>query len=484
MASLTQLHFDNSFARLPDTLHSAVQPQPLSVPQLVIASSDCASLLDLDDSEARLYPDLFGGGKVLDDMTPIAQKYTGHQFGVYNPELGDGRGLLLGEVLNQRGERWDLHLKGAGQTPYSRMGDGRAVLRSSLREFLASEALHHLGIPSTRALCVVGSSEPVMREQAETAACLLRVARSHIRFGHFEYLHHSGQFQLLREFSDYVITRHYPECADAPAPHASLFAKVVERTAQLMAHWQATGFAHGVMNSDNFSIAGDTFDFGPFAFMDAFDPGLICNHSDWQGRYAFNRQVQIGLWNLNCLALAMSELVSRDTLVEQLKRYEPIFHQHYLALMGSKLGLQQTREEDAELIGALLGLMASDGADYTRSFRALAEFDPGSARSKARDEFRDRDSFDSWCQRYRTRLSQQQASHEQWRDTMLASNPKFVLRNYLAQQAITAAQQGDFEEVRTLHRVLCAPFDEQPQFDHYAALPPDWGRDMEISCSS
>lgn len=484
MSTLQTLDFDNSFARLPDSLHSPVPVTPLADPELVIASEDCAALLGLSQIETGPLTDLCSGRQLLDGMQPLAQKYTGHQFGAYNPELGDGRGLLLGEVLGPNRQRWDLHLKGAGKTPYSRMGDGRAVLRSSLREFLASEALYHLGIPTTRALCVVGSSEPVMREQPETAATLLRVARSHIRFGHFEYLYHTQQHDLLAAFCDYVITRHYPHCADAENPAASLFGEVVTSTARLMAHWQAAGFAHGVMNSDNFSICGDTFDYGPFAFMDAFEPGLICNHSDWQGRYAFNRQVQIGLWNLNCLALAMSTLVKRETLVAALKQYEPDFHQHYLALMGAKLGLADTTEQDSALIGELLGLMASDGADYTRTFRALADFDEKSLRSRARDEFRDRDSFDSWCKRYHQRLSQQPLTPAQRHERMLATNPKYVLRNYLAQQAISAAQQGDFSEVKALHAVLRQPFAEQPQNASYAALPPDWGRHMEISCSS
>lgn len=484
MTALDALSFDNSFSKLPTALHRSVAPTPIANPVLALVSDDCAALLNLDTTDSARWLQCFSGQKLASGMTPVAQKYTGHQFGVYNPELGDGRGLLLGEVINQHGERWDLHLKGAGQTPFSRMGDGRAVLRSSLREFFASEALHHLGVPTTRALCVLASDEPVMREQPETAATLLRVARSHIRFGHFEYLFHSQQHELLRQFSDYVLARHYPDCKNAPQPYAAMFASIVERTAQLMAHWQAIGFAHGVMNSDNFSICGDSFDFGPYAFLDGFDPALICNHSDWQGRYAFNRQVQIGLWNLNALALALSPLIEREILTATLQGYEEIFHTHYLYLLGSKLGLQQADDEDAELIGGLLSLMATDAADYTRTFRALADLDMVTGRSKARDEFRDRDSFDSWSGRYRDRLQRDAIAADRRQQQMLDVNPKYILRNYLAQQAISAAQQGDFSEAQRLHALLRKPFDEQPDQEHYAQLPPDWGKHLEISCSS
>ncbi|MDF1781353.1 MAG: YdiU family protein [Alcanivoracaceae bacterium] len=484
MQTIFDWTFDNSYARLPDTLFSRVTPSPISNPRLVIRSTDCAQLLEISDSTDESLAAYFSGEALLDGMQPLAQKYTGHQFGAYNPELGDGRGLLLGEIVTRNKQRWDLHLKGAGLTPYSRMGDGRAVLRSSIREFLASEALFHLHIPTTRALCVISSDEPVYRETQETAATLLRVAQTHLRFGHFEYLFHSNKKDALRSLIDYTIEHHYPECAKQSDPVQSLFRAVVHRTATMIAHWQAVGFAHGVMNTDNFSIVGDTFDFGPYAFMDSFNPALICNHSDWQGRYAFNKQPQIGLWNLNCLAMTFSDYLSREQLISALQEYDDVFHQHYMTLLGKKIGIAQAQEKDAELIGNLLSLMAKTGADYSRTFRFLADLDVEKRTSRARDEFNDVDAFDQWCETYIDRMSDEDISADARVALMNQSNPKFILRNYLAQQAIADAEQGDYAEVRRLHTLLCHPFDEQPEFGHYADLPPDWGRHMEISCSS
>lgn len=486
MASLTQLPFDNSYARLPRELYTPVTPAPIASPSLVVTSTDCMALLDLnkeqvDDEELCRY---FSGAQSLPGAQPLAQKYAGHQFGAYNPELGDGRGVLLGEVVNENGDRWDLHLKGAGKTSYSRMGDGRAVLRSSIREFLASEALFHLGVPTTRALCVITSDEPVYREKEERATTLLRVAKTHIRFGHFEHLFHSNQKPLLNQFIDYTLATHFQACTQAADPVFAMFREIVIRTARMIAHWQASGFAHGVMNTDNFSIVGDTFDFGPYAFMDSFNPGLICNHSDYQGRYAFNKQPQIGLWNLNCLAMAFSERLSRDQLISALQEYDDAFHQHYLTLLGAKLGFSTVSEDDSQLIGDLLGMMATTGADYSRTFRSLAEIDLISGRSRARDEFLDAETFDGWSKRYAERLQKNTSTDTQRSALMSQSNPKYILRNYLAQQAISQAEQGDFSEVRRLHKVLSTPYAEQPDMQHYAELPPDWGRHMEISCSS
>lgn len=484
MKSLRDLQFDNSFARLPPALHARVDPEPFAAPHLVAVSEPCMALLGLDGVPERELVDVFSGRMLLPGMMPIAQKYTGHQFGQYNPELGDGRGLLLGEVVTASGERWDLHLKGAGRTPFSRMGDGRAVLRSTIREFLASEALAHLGVPTTRALCIIGSNETVYRETAETGAMLLRVARSHIRFGHFEYLYHSGQHALLQEFLHYVVALHFPQLEREAHVASAFFREVVVRTAHMAAHWHAIGFAHGVMNTDNFSILGDTFDFGPYAFLDAFQPGLVCNHSDWEGRYAFNRQPGIALWNLNCLGLALSGLLSREQLVEALELYDPAFHGHYRALMRNRLGLDGDHDEDESLIGDLLVLMARQGADYTRTLRRLVELDMTTARSAARDEFVDRDAFDAWCRRYVARLRANGISEAQRHALMLRSNPKYVLRNWMAQVAIERAQAGDFSEVTRLLRVLERPFDEQPEHEDLAALPPSWSSQLEISCSS
>ncbi len=486
MASLDSLHFDNRFSRLPASLFSRVQPRGLAHPRVVAFNPDVAALLDLDPACAQRpdFVEYFGGHRPLPGSDPLAMKYTGHQFGIYNPELGDGRGLLLGEVVNGRGETWDLHLKGAGQTPYSRFGDGRAVLRSCIREYLGSEAMHHLGIPSTRALCIVGSGEPVQREKPEQGAMLLRVADTHIRFGHLEWLYHSRQPDLLRTLADFIITNHFPDCAASPDRYGDFFREVVRRTARLMAQWQLVGFAHGVMNTDNFSITGATFDYGPFGFLDAYEPGFICNHSDHQGRYAWNQQPSVGLWNLNALAHALSDLIERDVLVEVLQGYQAEFLACYSQGLQDKLGLRGEQPGDRELVVDFLDLLARSGADYTRSFRGLASLRQDDDKPALRDDFVDRDGFDAWHTRYRARLAAENSNDSERAARMQAVNPKYILRNYLAQTAIDKAEAGDYSEIETLRRLLQAPFSEQPEFEHYAALPPEWGRHLEISCSS
>lgn len=486
MKTLDTLNFDNRFARLPEKLFSRVTPRGFARPHLVAFNPDVAALLDLDPAEAQKteFCAFFGGQKILPGSEPLAMKYTGHQFGIYNPELGDGRGMLLGQVRNSKGETWDLHLKGAGQTPYSRFGDGRAVLRSSIREYLGSEAMHHLGIPSTRALCIIGSDEPVQREKTEHGAMLLRVADTHIRFGHFEWLHHSSQPELLQTLADHVIASHYPECRDDTQPYARFFDEVVTRTARLMAQWQLVGFAHGVMNTDNFSITGATFDYGPFGFLDAYEPGYICNHSDHNGRYAWNQQPSVGLWNLNALAHGLSGLIEHDALVASLQSYERTLLAHYGAGLRAKLGLQEERPEDRDLGISFLDLLMKNGADYTRSFRALATIKTTGEKPALRDDFVDREAFDAWLLRYQARLHAENSDDAARRIRMNAVNPKYILRNYLAQIAIDKADNGDYSEIDKLYHLLQRPFDEQPENENYASLPPDWGRHMEISCSS
>ena len=406
--------------------------------------------------------------------------YSGHQFGVYNPRLGDGRGLLLGEVLNAAGEHWDLHLKGAGATPYSRMGDGRAVLRSSIREFLASEYLAALGIPTTRALAVIGSSTPVWRERQETAAMLLRLAPSHIRFGHFEYFYYTRQHDALRQLLEFTRTQHFPECAD----DAALFREVVERTAEMIARWQAYGFCHGVMNTDNMSILGLTFDFGPYAFLDDFDAQFICNHSDDSGRYSFQNQVPIAHWNLSALAQALTPCVEVDRLRESLGLFLPLYQAHWLDLMRRRLGLITAEAGDEALTLRLLQLMQESAVDYPNFFRALGEQPAEAAVRALREEFVDLAGFDAWTADYCARVMREGGSAEDRRSRMHAVNPKYSLRNYLAQQAIEAAEQGDYAPLRELHAVLSRPFEEQPGKERYAERPPQWGKHLEISCSS
>ncbi len=442
MKTLTQLHFDNRFARLGDTFSTQVSPQPLEAPRLVVASEAAMALLDLDPAEAEqpLFAELFSGHKIWSTAEPRAMVYSGHQFGSYNPQLGDGRGLLLGEVVNEAGEYWDLHLKGAGKTPYSRMGDGRAVLRSSIREFLASEHLHALGIPSSRALCVTGSDTLVYRERPERGAMLLRLAPSHVRFGHFEFFYYTRQHGELKQLLEHVIEAHFPELLEHPEPFHMFFRTVLERTAALIARWQAYGFCHGVMNTDNMSILGITFDFGPYAFLDDFDARFICNHSDDTGRYSFENQVPIAHWNLAALAQALTPFVEVKVLRETM--------------------------------------------DYTRFFRELGERPAEQAVQRLREDFIDLQGFDAWAADYCARSAREGGDPVARQARMHAVNPKYILRNYLAQQAIEAAEKGDYAPVRELHAVLSRPFDEQPGMERYAERPPEWGKHLEISCSS
>ena len=486
MKSLTDLNFDNRFARLGDAFSTGVQPEPIAAPRLVVASSAAMALLDLDPAQADepIFAELFGGHKLWSEAEPRAMVYSGHQFGGYNPRLGDGRGLLLGEVVNDAGEHWDLHLKGAGQTPYSRSGDGRAVLRSSIREFLASEYLHALGIPSSRAVCVIGSNTPVWRERQESAAMVLRLAPSHVRFGHFEYFYYSKQPEQLKTLVEHVLSCHVPECREQEQPYLAMFRTVVERNAELIARWQAYGFCHGVMNSDNMSILGITFDFGPYAFLDDFDAQHICNHSDDSGRYSFSNQVPIAHWNLSALAQALTPFIEVDALRETLGLFLPLYQAHYLDLMRRRLGLTTAAETDQVLVERLLQLMQGSAIDYSLFLRRLGEHAPVHAVANLRDEFVDLNGFDAWAADYCARSALEGDSEEARRTRMHAANPLYVLRNYLAQQAISAAEQGDYGPVRELHAVLSRPFEEQVGMQAYAERPPESGKHLQISCSS
>ena len=486
-----ELNFVNRFQQLPDALYSPVEPQGLLNPKLVCASSSAATLLDLDLSSLET-PDILNalsGNALHHSWRPIAMKYTGHQFGYYNPDLGDGRGLLVAEVENDEGEIWDLHLKGAGLTPYSRQGDGRAVLRSSIREFLCSEAMAALGIPTTRALCVIDSDTPVYREKPESGATILRLASTHIRFGHFEFCSFTQQYDLLKALADYVIDQHYPELNDSDQPYLEFFKVTLNKTAELMAHWQSVGFAHGVMNTDNMSILGDTFDYGPFAFLDDCEPGFICNHSDHQGRYAFNQQPNIANWNLAVLAQALLPLVDKQSLVSELENYADIFRKHFVEKMAKKLGLDWmlNGEHEPELnaiIDNTMKMLSQGKMDYCIFFRKLGSIHNSDTKNFLRNHTLDILGFDSWYDQYMKLVALDMRTLDERQSAMNKVNPKYILRNYLAQNAIAAAEQGDYSLVNALHEVLQNPFNEQPEFESYSDFPPQWGKELEISCSS
>ena len=490
------LRWRNRFAELGPAFYTALPSQPLPAPHWVARSAACAELLGLpldwwQDPDALA---VFSGNALWPGMAPLASVYSGHQFGVWAGQLGDGRALLLGEV-DAPGGPLEVQLKGSGLTPYSRMGDGRAVLRSSIREFLGSEAMHGLGIPTTRALCITGSALPVRREVMETAAVVTRVAASFIRFGHFEHFAHHDQHAALARLADFVIAHHYPECRDAAQPVAALLQAVTLRTAELIAQWQAVGFCHGVMNTDNMSMLGLTIDYGPFGFLDAFDPGHICNHSDHQGRYAYARQPMVGLSNLHALAQALLPLLGEPEAASELalaalEPYQTAHPRALLARMTAKLGLAVADDAARTLVDDLLRLMAEGRADFTITLRRLADFDstPGAANTAVRDLFIDRPAFDAWAARYAERLRAEGRPARERRAQMLRVNPRVVLRNHLAETAIRRAAEGDFSEVERLLKVLATPFDEpdspSAQDVSDAGFPPAWAQSIAVSCSS
>jgi uncharacterized protein YdiU (UPF0061 family) len=482
------LSWPNSFARLGPAFYTELPPTPLPSSYLVGLNRRLAVELGLPaehlDSQDGI--EAFTGNRPIAGARPLASVYSGHQFGVWAGQLGDGRAILLGEAQTAAGPR-ELQLKGSGRTPYSRMGDGRAVLRSSIREFLGSEAMVGLGIPTTRALMVTGSDAPVRREEIETAAVVTRVAPSFVRFGHFEHFSAREQYEELRKLADYVIDRFYPECRGTQSfagnAYAAFLEQVSERTAAMVAQWQAVGFCHGVMNTDNMSILGLTIDYGPFQFLDAFDPGHICNHSDEQGRYAYNKQPNVAYWNLFCLGQALLPLIGDQELaLAALESYKTVFPRELEARMRDKLGLQQTEPVDRELIEGILKLMAHDRVDYTIFWRRLSRHVAGESAETVRDLFLQREAFDAWLLQYSQRLTGEQA--QQSASLMLKTNPKYVLRNHLGEIAIRQAKLKDYSEVEGLLALIQAPYDEHPGHEAKAGFPPDWATHIEISCSS
>ncbi len=482
------LPLSNSFAALPPAFYTRLMPTPLPAPYFVAASASAAALVGLDPAKLATeeYVELLTGNRVAARSQPLSAVYSGHQFGVWAGQLGDGRAILIGELNGPAGPM-ELQLKGAGLTPYSRMGDGRAVLRSSIREFLCSEAMAALGIPTTRALAVIGSNQGVMREAVETSAVVTRMAPSFVRFGSFEHWFYRDKPEELKALADYVINTFYPELTAEPNPYTALLAEVSRRTARMIAHWQAVGFMHGVMNTDNMSILGLTLDYGPFGFMEAFDPNHICNHTDQQGRYSYANQPQIGHWNCYALGQALLPLIGDvDDAQQALAVYEPEFARALEHLLHAKLGLATEQEGDRALFDATFALMEAGRVDFTRFFRTLGSVAAGSDDPipQLRDMFIDREAFDAWAVGYRQRLRSEHSVDTERKAAMDRVNPKYVLRNYLAQVAIDKAQQKDFSEIARLLAVLEHPFDEQPENEAYAAFPPDWASHLEVSCSS
>ena len=487
---LSSLAFENKFASLPDAFFTNLAPTPLPSPYLVGVSKRMLATTGLDISSVNdaSFLEIFTGNKLGNNSYPLASIYSGHQFGVWAGQLGDGRAILLGDVaVTQQSARMEIQLKGSGITPYSRMGDGRAVLRSSIREFLCSEAMAGLNIPTSRALCLTGSDKYVMREQAETTAVLTRLAPSFIRFGSFEHWYYNNQPDQLQILADFVIQNYFSELQSNVNPYQALLAEVTKRTAELMAHWQSVGFMHGVMNTDNMSILGLTLDYGPFGFMEPYDPQHVCNHTDTQGRYAYDMQPQIGQWNCHALGQAMLPLIgSIEETKVALSNYQRHYEEKFDQLLHQKFGLNEYLVQDKNLFDDFFTLMKKNHSDFTLSFRQLGKLlkDNNSQDKYLRDLFIDRNALDHWLQKYKFRLNQEQSNDQQRQQTMQAVNPKYILRNYLAQIAIEKAQNKDFSEIEKLLKILECPFDEQPEHNNYAKLPPDWASKLEVSCSS
>ena len=489
------LHFKQDFFEQLEGFYSQVYPQPITHPHWLAWSDDAAALIGLDKPNGELLMQL-SANYGADGASYYAQVYSGHQFGGYTPRLGDGRSIIMGEAIGPN-DAWDVALKGGGPTPYSRQGDGRAVMRSAVREFLVSEALAALHVPTTRALAVIGSDLPVWRESQETAAITVRLAKSHIRFGHFEYFCHSeqGDKARLTQLVNFTIKQHFPHLTTDAAGYKQWFYEVVASTAKMIAHWQSVGFAHGVMNTDNMSILGDSFDFGPFSFLDTFNEGFICNHSDHTGRYAFGQQPGIGLWNLQRLAQALAGIIDSDDLIAVLNSYQSELVSQYLGLMCHKIGLptadaqssietEQTDANDLKLISEFTVMLEKNQLDYTNSLRRFGELDVASQHSSLRDEFVDLPKFDEWYKTYQQRVSQVEDVNA-WQHARNAANPKYILRNYLAQEAIIDIEEkGDNSKLLQLQQLLLNPFDEQPSMTEFAKRPPEWGQGLIMSCSS
>lgn len=477
----TLFRFDNSYARLPDAFYARLTPTPVAAPKLVRVNCELADLLNLD-AKVLAEPEsveVLAGNRVPDGAEPLAMAYAGHQFGSFVPQLGDGRAILLGEVIGKDGVRRDIQLKGAGRTPFSRRGDGRAVLGPVLREYLVSEAMAALGIPATRALAAVMTGEAVMREALLPGAVLTRVAESHVRVGTFQYFAARGDRDAVKALADYVIARHYPDAAEAPNPYLVFLDRVIQRQARLVALWLGVGFIHGVMNTDNTSIAGETIDFGPCAFMDTFHPETVFSSIDAGGRYAYGNQPRIAHWNLMCLAQAMLGLLGgseEQAIVEgqrAIDRFGTLFGAAWLDVMRRKIGLMDAREGDQELIQGLLTAMAEGEADFTLTFRRLsaAGSSPGEADDAVRAQFRDSALFDRWAETWRERLGFENSRDDDRQAMMREANPAFIPRNHLVEEAIAAAYSGDFKPFEDLLQVLSRPYDDQPGAERFMAPP-------------
>ena len=494
-SSAAHFGFDNTYARLPERFYFHVDPAPVASPRLIKLNVELARQLGLDplalaSSEGV---EILAGNRVAAGSEPLAQAYAGHQFGHFVPQLGDGRANLLGEVIGRDGVRYDIQLKGSGPTPFSRRGDGRAAVGPVLREYIVGEAMAAFGIPTTRALAAVSTGEPVYRETPLPGAVLVRVAASHLRVGTFEFFAAQRDSEALQVLADFAIARHYPEAAQAQQKYRSFLERVIARQSRLIAQWMLVGFVHGVMNTDNMSISGETIDYGPCAFMEAYDPATVFSSIDSQGRYAYGNQPRIALWNLTRLAESLLPVLENETgsqqaaiaaATEALESFAPQYEAALLAGLRGKLGLFTERDSDLALAQDLLQRITTNRADFTRTFRLLCDAAAG-ADSQVRALFANPDSYDAWAVQWRRRLQDESISPEERVSAMRRANPMFIPRNHLVEEALNAAsERQDFQPFERLLEVVARPFEDRPGLERYAAPAKEEERVLHTFCGT
>ncbi|XP_041378651.1 protein adenylyltransferase SelO, mitochondrial-like [Gigantopelta aegis] len=499
---------ENYVRKVKNILFSVVKPMPFRTKvSLVSASLDVVlNILNIDPSqlETKEFIDVVGGMALPKASIPLAHRYGGHQFGYWADQLGDGRAMLLGEIVNSNGERWELHLKGSGPTPYSRRGDGRSVLRSSIREFLCSEAMHYLGIPTTRAAALVVSNDKVLRDvfydghpKEERAAVVLRVASSWFRIGSLEILAFSKEYNLLKQLTDFVIQQHFPNINFSDTnKYIVFFSEVVSNTASLIAQWQSVGFAHGVLNTDNFSLLSITIDYGPFGFMDVYDPEFVPNTSDDEKRYSFEKQPDVGLYSLNKLRIALLPLLTKEQQTKAkyvLQGYVNLYKKKFMEIYRKKLGLVGQDDDDEELIALFLKMMQDTASDFSITFRQLGEICFKTLRNLvfnnhlwALKTLTTHEWFPRWVKLYSKRVEMSGITEDERQTLMNSVNPVYILRNWIAQNATSIAEYDDFSGVQKVLKVLQNPYTRQPEADEsgFADPVPTWAKDLKVSCSS
>jgi len=476
----SNLKLTTPYLELPEIFYDKVKPTPLEKPFIISTSQDAAKLLGVDESlhvEEKLL-EIVNGTKKLEGSKTFAMCYAGHQFGHFVPRLGDGRAINLGKVNGQ-----NLQLKGSGQTLYSRSGDGRAVLRSSIREYLMSEAMHGLGIKTSRALALIGSDTDVARERWEKGAIVLRLSPTWVRFGTFEYFNSIGDLAKIEILADYVIDESFPHLKNTPDMYLKMYEEIVINTALSIAKWQSVGFNHGVMNTDNMSIDGRTIDYGPFAFLDDYEANYICNHTDVDGRYAFSQQPEIAKWNLERLAVALSPIIQHDKALSVLENiFSPIYAKEYLGLMFDKMGLDERYENDIDLMLWMLGALESSKVDYTLFFRNLCFYDGEKIALLSLCELQT--PLNEWLEAYDIRLANEESTCRERHEKMTNTNPKYILKNHILQEAIQKAELHDFSMIDDLLKVALSPFEEHEELEYLCKRAPQEAKNIKLSCSS